>query len=536
MLIAVIIVLFIGFRSFRVIPVLLFPLAIGLIWALALVPLIVKELNTITSFLIQVAFGLGIDFSIHIVKRYQKELNKKSSFDALIATYLTTGRSVLLSGLTTSLALLVLIISDFRGISEFGLVGGVSLLMILIAMFLVMPSVITLGYRIGLLKKQKREKKTIVILNPLFTIFVLIIICGSAILALFQLKFDFDFNNLESNKAEPPLIKKKQDQVYADSYAPSAIYVVPDLSQLDLLVSYFKEEKKKNPDTKIGWIRSIRDFCPDEAEISRRIELLFEIKKNLTKRWVNRIRDPQRIAWIESIKNWHPSSHGPEITELPHILKKHFMSKNNSNQYLVSIFSNTNRKDGKKAIEFSKEINSINTPENIPGPVGGTLVFAEILWLVTSEGPWLIMMTFLAVMVLIFINQRSLGDTLWILLPLISGMILTVGIMSFLDLKINFFNIVVLPALLGMGVDDGIHYYRLWKENKRDIKSTQKTLFGPLSITTLTTMLGYAGMVFAHHPGLHSIGLLACIGLTCTWFTSLFLFPNILNYFQKRKT
>ena len=109
------------------------------------------------------------------------------------------------------------------------------------------------------------------------------------------------------------------------------------------------------------------------------------------------------------------------------------------------------------------------------------------------------------------------------------GMIMFIGIMGVAGLKVNFFNIVVFPALLGMGVDDGIHYFRQYRETRGDIGQTQRDLFGTLSLTTFSTVLGYAGLMLASHPGLFTIGLLATIGLVCIWFVSLFLFPAILR-------
>lgn len=178
---------------------------------------------------------------------------------------------------------------------------------------------------------------------------------------------------------------------------------------------------------------------------------------------------------------------------------------------------------------FTRELYDLALPEGIKGPMGETPVLAEILWIVTSEGPWLVLITFVGVALLVFASQRSLRDTLWVMLPLVAGMAVMIGVMAVFGLKVNFYNIVVFPALLGMGVDDGVHYVRRWKDNRGDTGLTQGELLVPLSMTTLTTMMGYAGLMLARHPGLFSIGALACIGLLSTWFTTLFLLPGLLR-------
>jgi predicted RND superfamily exporter protein len=141
--------------------------------------------------------------------------------------------------------------------------------------------------------------------------------------------------------------------------------------------------------------------------------------------------------------------------------------------------------------------------------------------------------TFLGIICIVLFGRRSLRQTAWVMFPLIGGLVLTLGIMAATGLQLNFFNVVVIPALIGMGVDHGVHFYRRWKEYGRDAAATQRELFEPLSACTITTMMGYSGMIFASHPGLQSIGNIACIGLSCIWLTSLALFPGLLNWYYK---
>ena len=97
--------------------------------------------------------------------------------------------------------------------------------------------------------------------------------------------------------------------------------------------------------------------------------------------------------------------------------------------------------------------------------------------------------------------------------------------------KLNFLNIVVLPAMIG--VDDGVHYYRRWDESGRDSARTYREMFEPLTVTTLTTIMGYGGLT-AHHPELRSTGSLGVLGLVCRWLTALKLLPGLLSWRYRR--
>jgi predicted RND superfamily exporter protein len=134
----------------------------------------------------------------------------------------------------------------------------------------------------------------------------------------------------------------------------------------------------------------------------------------------------------------------------------------------------------------------------------------------------------------VFAGTKKLTDSLWMVFPLITGVFIALGVMALLDIKLNFFNIVVIPSLLGMGVDHGIHFYRRWKELNKNTPKTRSELYDPLTACTVTTMMGYLGMVFASHYGIQSIGIAAVLGMFCLWITSLFLFPVLLHWRYRR--
>jgi len=532
----ILLILIIGFRSFRVLPVLLFPLILGLLWALGSIPTLVGDLNTITSFFLVVSFGLGIDFSIHLLKRFQKELNHQPMQKALKITMSQTGKSVLTSGITTALALFILAWSDFRGISEFGVVGGNALIMILLAILIFMPATIILGFKIRLIKpslpKNKKNKR---FPPSLFFIVFLALTLVAFMLGSLTIKFDYNFGNLGGKINESPEIKNKQDQVYPTALPPAVVYVADNLKTLDKLLQLLNRHKTSDPDTNIGWVRSVRDFCPGEQEALLRFKIINEIKEQVQGRWLRRLEDPDRKRLIEDLQHWQLPEKQPDLTELPDVIKRNFIASDDSGKFLAAIYTAEDRTHGKNAIAFTKELIKLAVPDQVRGPVGETAVLAEILLLVISEGPWLVLIAFVGVLLLIFIAQRSFIQTIWLVLPLISGLALTIGIMGVFGIKINFYNIVVFPALLGMGVDDGVHFIRRWKEKNQYTEETWSELFGVLTITTITTMLGYAGLTLAHHPGLNSIGVLACIGLSSIWVASLFLLPGLLHLFYKPK-
>ncbi len=527
--------LFIGFRGVRAIPIILLPLGIGLVLAFGTIPLFAKSLNTITSFLMLVSFGLGIDFSIHLLKRFMNEWPHVTAEEALVTTFVSTGRSVLVSGFTTALALFVLAFSNFRGFSEFGIIGGYSILVVLLSVMIFLPAILSLGIKIRLLKPDAREGSRVRIPGKMTSLFLWVVILAALIIGGIGLRFDFDFSQMDVDVPQEQEVQDRFHEVYESRRSPGALFVAKGLPDLDNLLNALEQSRTKNPQSQILKYESIRSLSPDVQETQERLALIAEIKESISGRWIKRVEDPDYQKLISEIRDWVPPSQSPEFEELPETFTYRLISQRYAEHYIIPVYIRGKKQNGKDAADFANELYDLEIPSQVVGPFGDTTIIAEVMEIVTQEGPWLIIFTFVGIFLLILGQQRSFSQTLWIVMPLATGMALMSGLMVVFGLSLNFFNIVVFPTLIGIGIDDGVHYYRRWREMGGDTLAVQKELFGTLSLTTATTICSYLGIALSRHPGLRSIGLLACLGLICTWVTTLFLLPGMLILINKRR-
>ncbi len=128
------------------------PLLMSLGWTGGIAALMFGKLNLLTSTLGLVLFGLGIDYGIHFFARYAEERGRgRSVDDAIEETYTSTGVGIAVSAGTTAASLFVLQIAQFRGFSEFGFIGGLGIVFALTAMLSILPALIVLAERSGLL-------------------------------------------------------------------------------------------------------------------------------------------------------------------------------------------------------------------------------------------------------------------------------------------------------------------------------------------------------------------------------------------------
>jgi hypothetical protein len=361
---------------------------------------------------------------------------------------------------------------------------------------------------------------------------------GLSAVALSSLGFEYNLNNLQYEKARRSPgareTKVRLKKIYSGSISPGAVYLADDLAAVDRFTALL-EKAKKEEGSSIGRVRSLRDYAPSASGKEERLMLIEDIKDQLEGKWTRRIEDEGQQELIEDFRRWEVPTSTPLVEEIPGEIRKTLQAKDDSGRFLVTVHPNVDRSDGRNAMAFAEDLYELEEMPGIVGPIGETVVFAEILWIVTSESGWLVALTLAGVFLIVWLNRRSLRDTLWILLPLAAAVSASLGLCALFGFKLNFFNIVVIPALLGMGVDGGVHYYRRWAESGRDVAATQAELFEPLSTAIGTTMIGYSGMIFAGHNGIRSIGIFACLGLSLVWVATLVLLPGMLSWLGGKK-
>jgi len=121
-LIFVFIVVSIMFRSIIIGFISAIPIALTVIFNFGLMGILGIELNVETVLVASVAIGIGIDYTIHFLSRYEIErvlLNNNE--EALIKTYQTTGKAIIINAVTVALGFIVIMFSEFRGLKYFGL-------------------------------------------------------------------------------------------------------------------------------------------------------------------------------------------------------------------------------------------------------------------------------------------------------------------------------------------------------------------------------------------------------------------------------
>jgi hypothetical protein len=136
-------------------------------------------------------------------------------------------------------------------------------------------------------------------------------------------------------------------------------------------------------------------------------------------------------------------------------------------------------------------------------------------------------LSFIAIVILLFLVLRRPGDVLRTLVPLVLAGLLTLGSCVVLNLKLNFANIIALPLLLGIGVAFNIYFVVAWRAGAKNLLPS--ALARAVIFSALTTATGFGALWLSSHPGTASMGKLLIISLAWTLVTTLLVSPALLG-------
>jgi hypothetical protein len=126
----------------------------------------------------------------------------------------------------------------------------------------------------------------------------------------------------------------------------------------------------------------------------------------------------------------------------------------------------------------------------------------------------------------------SLGSALLVLLPTALGLLWTLALLRVLGISFNPVNVIIVPAIVGVAVDDAIHLLKGYRES-RDLEGVLTGIGRALFITSLTTIVGFGSLTAAHYRGLSTLGAIAALGFFCCMVTSLVALPAVLSLFRR---
>ncbi len=576
-------ILLVAYRSWLLMLATLLTLALGMVFCGLFASVAVKQLNLISVAFAVSNIGLGVEYAIHFCLRYRDNLDLHGSDKgkAIRSALLATSPSLILCAGTTSIGLYAFIPTDYQGISELGLLAGTSLFICLFVTLTVLPVLLKVlpnpPYH-NLHGEQPGASKLSLALAH-FTLhyakpisFLTLVGAVAAIYFVFQVKTDFNPLNLrdphtESVIAFKELMKERETSpmtltvlVKSETEAKAMQTKLAALPTVDKTVSLFdfvpedQEEKlgviddmalalgpqsQSFPQLKSGvdplpaikrMIAAIDANLPkktkpaDIQSLTRFRQELLDVQLELEARM-----QPDRGVFIEKIQTSLLGTlptvmnelltgfHAAEIVpgSIPDEIRERWLSKDGL--YRIQIFPKQDLNDLSNLQRFIVDVQAV-----APNATDLPVMYWESMKAVIGAFQEAIVIALVAIAVLLMFIRRSVVDTLLVMAPLVLAGLFTMATTVFTGTPINFANIIALPLLMGLGVDNGIHmveklHHSLSEEQNIYQSSTARGMF----YGALTTISSFVGLAFSPHQGISSMGLVITIGIfwimTCTF-------------------
>lgn len=517
------------------------PLIISLTWTFGITYLYLGVLNTMTSVLFVILFGLGIDYGIHYYARYiEFRASGKNVEHSILEAYQKTGTAIFVSAITTASALYILMFAEFRGFSEFGFIAGTGIMLALICMLFVMPALLVILDRwrwiLLITRSEENYKSTLIRRYPYArTAVVFGLLISIIVISLSgSLRFEYQFDKLEPVFEE---YEQFRDFAYAaeENSRRNPAYIIADNDEeVFEILAELRERKNSNPETMIGDVEALQErFPPNEEMMNEKLEYLATIRQLLQ----NSFLVNQQSETLDILRRGSSTTEALDENLIPDFLKNRFTTREGEIGRFVIIYPNQGLSDGLKSIAFKEEISEIELESGrIYHAASTSIVAASMLDLMRSESPYMVVATFIMVFIFVLFSFGNLRWALIALIPLLIGLLWLFGVMMIFGLHFNFYNLVVLPAILGIGCDNGIHLaHRFRDEGRKNMWEVLSSTGQHITVGSFTTMLGFAGLLFTTHPGLQSIGIMAVVGIGMTLFTALTFLPSMVQVLEDKK-
>lgn len=525
------------------------PLAVAFLWTFALTKFALGGLNLITVFLVLILFGLGIDFGIHNLQRYDEVRGRGGDLREGLATIVfKTGHASLLAALTTAAGFYALMLTDFRAFYEFGFIAGTGVSLSLVSMYLVFPALIVLADRIRLYRlpldtglRRAAGGSELSLTKPVLIVGLLATMAGTA--AAFTIEFEKDFGKLDTTIPEMNVLKDKIRQVFPLRTDKAVVYV-DNLEDVSAVVEELDRIRRSRPEGErtIEKVKSIYDVVPESEEQRRRLRIIDRIHGRMVEA-INLLedfgggegsRENRRKEELEGLLKY-AGIEELEPRELPPAIQRVYTGVSDSRGYLVYIYNAMSTSELDQAQAFVDDIREIKINDKTYYPATETMVFVDMLNLMRSDARQAVAVVLAAVFIVLLVAYRNLRATLTVMIPILIGLAWMLGIMAVSGLRLNVINMVVLPTVLGIGIDNGIHIFQRYREEGyANVRKVVLTTGGAAFLTTATTLLGFAGTMAAENGGLQSLGMAASIGLGACLVSSLTVFPALLALYGRR--
>jgi len=464
-----------GFRSFKPPLLAVLSLLVAILSTAGVIFLFPGRLTLLSASFASLLLGLGIDGGIHVIHLVENGLRRGMDKKDAIARALQQATPGVWTGTCTSaMVFSSLWWTDFLGFRELGFIGALGLLLSYFAMITLFPAfIVWVPFSV---KNRPIRPVGFQKLAGSFKIVWLLLLVPGLIIWKGLPQFDPDYLKLQPEDSTAAMLERKLFESFELS-SQFAGFMAVDSNGAE--------------------------------ELTQRLQVLPQVKRVLS------IRDFELLQ--ESGFDF----------DIPSNIKRLLVSE--TGERAVYAYPEGNIWDSDTQEGFFEAMTEID-PEVTGMPIIGYLMLQKThraLWV--SGG-----LSSLFVVALVWLDFRNLKWTILALLPVLLTSLALPGLMSLFNMSLNPINILAIPVVIGIAVDDGVHFIHQLRLQQVNLGAALSITGKSILITSLTNLAAFGCLLFTSHRGLQSFVALLCIGVSFALIVSLLLLPQVVLAFQTK--
>lgn len=219
-----------------------------------------------------------------------------------------------------------------------------------------------------------------------------------------------------------------------------------------------------------------------------------------------------------------------ELLDLPKSILNRYSNDSHS-QFLVTVYAaGALWQDAGFLRRFVDDLNRITDRATGMPPI-----FRALIEIIGQDGKRAMMLTLVVVFILLCFDFRRPKYALISMIPLAGGVVWMVGLMAITGQRFTVMNVMGLPMIIGIGIDDGVHIVHRWlHEGKGRLHTVFSSTGKAILLTTLTTMLAFGSLIFSIWRGFGHLGGALFVGVAACFLTTLLILSGIIGVFERR--
>jgi hopanoid biosynthesis associated RND transporter like protein HpnN len=592
-----VILLLFAFRGLLNVIAAMVSLIVGICLSFGFATLAVGHLNILSMVFAIMLIGLGIEYGIQVVLRYQEELKSGVSGLEAIETGLSANiRTIIMAAATVALAFATFAFTDFKGIAELGIIAAGGVFICVAATFTVLPAMLILLERFR--KTSIPTKSTSpalqgpflrhIFANPRMVIALTLLLALVCVYPTIRTRFDYNLMNLQAkglqsveyayklmrskensgyfavvtaqDKTEARQLSEQLEKLPAVDHVVSLLALVPEqqeakLAELAALRKVMADvrpvpyEENLRPMELPAIFENFRDRVAklkkaleqNKAEEAQPVGAFLttldgfftSLEKEKDRNALGMLREFQGGMFAElpdKLRMLKESLEAAPVgeTDIPQELKQRFVGK--SGKLLLQVAPKGEIFEREPLEAFVKQVKSV-----VPKATGEPVMVYESLTVLRDSYLKAFGYAFIGIAVILMINFKRLRFALIGSLPLAAGLLLMVGGMWLAGVSFNSANIIVLPLILGVGIDSAIYIINRYRQGSETPAQVAMSSAGiGVFLNALTILFSFGALMVAHHQGVFSIGAVMSLGMVASVGVFMVFLPALLEIWGKR--